>query len=55
MVVQTKSLSYRNQYIDLQSKIMDWFLYDKNFRHERVNELRLPLWDEEKSLKITPT
>ena len=30
-------LSYRNQSIDLQSKSMDWFLYDKGLRHERVN------------------
>ena len=31
-----KSLSYRNQSTDLQSKSLDWFLYDKDFRHERV-------------------
>ena len=30
-------LSYRNQSIDLQSKSMDWFLYDNCLRHERVN------------------
>ena len=35
--LMTKSLSYRNQCIDFQSKSMDWFLYDKDFRHERVN------------------
>ena len=29
-------LSYRNQSIDLQSRSMDWFLYDNGFRHERV-------------------
>ena len=29
-------LSYRNQSIDLQSKSMDWFLYDNGLRHERV-------------------
>ena len=28
--------SYRNQSIDLQSKSMDWFLYDNGLRHERV-------------------
>ena len=28
--------SYRNQSIDLQSKSMDWFLYDNSLRHERV-------------------
>ena len=29
-------LSYRNQSIDLQSKSMDWFLFDNGLRHERV-------------------
>ena len=29
-------LSYRNQSIDLQSISMDWFLYDRDFRHARV-------------------
>ena len=32
----TGPLSYRNQSIDLQSKSMDWFLYDNSLRHERV-------------------
>ena len=32
-----RPLSYRNQSIDLQSKSMDWFLYDTDLRHERVN------------------
>ena len=32
-----RSLSYRNQSIDLQSKWMNWFLYDSDFCHERVN------------------
>ena len=31
-----RPLSYRNQSIDLQSKSMDWFLYDRDLRHERV-------------------
>ena len=31
-----RPLSYRNQSIDLQSKSMDWFLYDNDLRHERV-------------------
>ena len=31
-----RPLSYRNQYIDLQSKSMYWFLYDNGLRHERV-------------------
>ena len=38
-----RSLLCRNQSIDLQSKSIDWFLYDKNFRHERVTAL-LPPW-----------
>ena len=31
-----RSLSNRNQSIDLPSKSMDWFLYDNGLRHERV-------------------
>ena len=30
-------LSYRNQSMDLQSESMDWFLYDRNLRNERIN------------------
>ena len=33
-----RSLSYRNQYIDLLCKSMDWFLYDNGPCRERVNE-----------------
>ena len=36
-----RSLSYRNQYIDLQSKLMDWFIYDRDLRDERVNDSSL--------------
>ena len=32
----TKSLSYRNQSIGLQKKSINWFLYDRALRHERV-------------------
>ena len=32
-----RSISYRNQPIDLQSKFMDWFLYDREPRNERNN------------------
>ena len=32
------SLWNRNQSIDLKSKSMDWFLYDRNLRNERVKE-----------------
>ena len=31
-----RSLSYRNQSIDLQSKSVDWFLYASSLRHDRV-------------------
>ena len=31
-----ESLSYRNQTIDLLYKSIDWFLYERDFRHERV-------------------
>ena len=42
-----RSLLYRNLSIDLQNKSMDWFLYDRNFCHERVNALLLACihWD----------
>ena len=33
-----RSLSYRNQSIDMWSKSVDWFLYDNGLRHERVNK-----------------
>ena len=34
---QQRSLPYRNQCIDLQSKAMDWFLQGRSLRQERVN------------------
>ena len=34
----TKVLSYRNQSINLQSKPIDWFLYDRELPHERVKQ-----------------
>ena len=37
-----RSLSYRNQSIDLQSKSMDWFLYDSYLRHEKLNWWSIP-------------
>ena len=37
-----KPLSYRNQSIDLFRKSMDWFLYDIDLRHERVE----PPWSQ---------
>ena len=30
-------LSHRNQSIDFQNKPMDWFLYDRDHHHDRVN------------------
>ena len=37
------SVSYRNQAIGLQSKkkLMDWFLYVRNLRHERVKTAKI--------------
>ena len=32
-----RSLSYRNQSIDLLYKSADWFLHDRDLRHESVN------------------
>ena len=37
-----RSLSYRNQSIDLRSKSMDWFLYNRDLRHESVKQLASP-------------
>ena len=34
-----RTLSYRNQSIDLRSKSMDWFVYDDSLPHERVKTL----------------
>ena len=41
---------YRNQFILLQSKSSDWFLYDRDLRHERVNTSPLTM----KKLKQKP-
>ena len=32
-----RSLSYKNQFTDLQSTSLVWFLYDRGLLHERVN------------------
>ena len=42
-----RSLSYRNQSIDLLCKSMDWFLYDNGLRLERSNNssINIPLGD----------
>ena len=36
-----RSLSYRNQSIDLLCKVMDMFLYDRDLGHERVKNLKI--------------
>ena len=33
-----RSLSYRKQFIDLLNKSVDWFLYDRDLRNERLNQ-----------------
>ena len=33
-----RSRSYKNHSIDFLGKSMDWFLYDRHLRHERVND-----------------
>ena len=38
-----RSLWYRNQSIDLLWKSMDWFLYHRYLRHERVNRVNFIL------------
>ena len=36
-----RSLLYKNQSIDLPFKSMDWFIYDRDLRHERVKNVLL--------------
>ena len=36
-----RSISHRNQSIDVLCKSMDWFLHDRNLRHERANNRNL--------------
>ena len=40
-----RSLSYRNQSTDSQSKSMDWFLYDRDLPHESVKVLEQLSYD----------
>ena len=35
-----RSLSYRNQSLGLESKLIDWFLYNEDRRHERVKKFQ---------------
>ena len=37
----TKVLIIRNQSIDMQSKSMDWFLYEKGLRHEKAKYTKI--------------
>ena len=37
----TRSLSYWNQSVDLWSKAVYWFLYDRDLRHKRLILLKL--------------
>lgn len=37
-----RPLSSRSQYIDLQSKSMEWFVYERDLSHEGVKHLVLP-------------
>ena len=34
--IAVRSLSYKNQSVDLQSKSMEWFLFDRGLCHERI-------------------
>ena len=36
----TEVLSYRNQSINSLCKSVEWFLYDRDLRHERVKDLK---------------
>ena len=45
-----RSLSCRNQSIYLQNKPKDWFLYDRDLRHESVNDKPLHMFNSLPSL-----
>ena len=47
------TLSYRNQSIELLCKLMDWFLYDRDLHHERVNWLYF-YWYSQTMLVVIP-
>ena len=40
MLSLRRSLSHRNQPIDLLCKSINWFLYDRDLGHERVNPVQ---------------
>ena len=47
-----RSLSYRNQSIDLQSKSLGWFLYDRDFRHKKVKWVNFSAWFTHSSTRV---
>ena len=38
--MMAKTLAFNSFMTEVQSKSMDWYLYDKHFCHGRVNELK---------------
>ena len=50
--LMTESLPYRNQSIDLLYKPMDWFLYDRDLHHERLDDLKLVISDQRRQTKL---
>ena len=46
------SLPYKNQSIDLRNRSMDWFLYDRDLRHERVKGILRPILYNNKNTNI---
>ena len=47
-----RPMSYRNQSIDLLRKSMDWFLYDIDLHHERVNNAKVVTYSTQKHLEL---
>ena len=37
----TEVLSYRNQFIDWLCKSIDWFLYERDLRHGKINLVKV--------------
>ena len=48
-----RSLSYRNQFIDLLCKSMDWFLYDRDLLHERAKMYKMGIFAENGSMPLS--
>ena len=47
------SLSYKNQSIDLHSKSMDWFLYDRDLGREKVKPVFVSFGELERQIHVT--